>query len=403
MRLRARLLRILRITAITLVAFVLLLFVFVQGEKVLLRHRAERLLADYKTLSLGHTSWPEAESFFRRWHHWGYASPSCTPAYCSYNIAVSDTISMHLPRCLLQEDMHFLTMCRAANLFSILGYRVGTIDATITIVNGVLLSDEIELYMVVPYPSKEAPYLLAMSARSQPTFGMEHGYDYDFQMRNHPDYLVGRPGGCEGCRVGWVEYAPRIRKDEYAQVTDFRLNCLSQWKPCEQPEDLLPMVAPYHLYENAARDAQLLREPPNCVRSSYTLGRDAYWVLVVDALSVKPHKLGEYEEHDGYEYGEHVKVSWVSVLKGDLPPQVKTTDTFMPYPGLRSQDVDEAPEHMVPGKRYILFWSAMALEQVGSLDRCGIIPDTPQNRADVMAGIQDDLKFESPRVNYPME
>jgi hypothetical protein len=75
----------------------------------------------------------------------------------------------------------------------------------------------------------------------------------------------------------------------------------------------------------------------------------------------------------------------------------------MPYPGLRSQDVDEAPEHMVPGKRYILFWSAMALEKVGSLDRCGVIPDTPQNRADVMAGIQDDLKFESPRVNYPME
>lgn len=396
MRVRAVTLRILPITTIALVSFVLLLFAFVQGEQHLLRHRATRLLADYKTLQLGQTSWPEVQSFAHRWQHWGYASQPCTEIYCTYNIMIGDTISMHAP--LSDRGERWLEISHAIPFLNRLGYRAGGIDATVTVINGLLLSDHIGLSVVAHGNDLE------MSASSRPNLALDQNHsDYQSQMADHPDYFVGRPGACEGCYIGWVHFVPHLGKEQLAHITDFQLDCFTKWKPCELTEDILPMAAPYHLYDQEARNAGWSRESPVCSLSPYTRGRDAYWVVVLDALSTESHKLGEYEEHEGYEYGEHVKVSWVSVLKGDLPPQVKATDTFMPFPGFRSDDFNEAPEHLMPGKRYIVFWSATALEGVASLDRCGFIPDTPENRASVVAGIAEDLRFESPKLDLKPE
>ena len=178
-------------------------------------------------------------------------------------------------------------------------------------------------------------------------------------MTDHPDYFVGRPGACEGCYIGWVHFVPHLGKEQLAHITDFQLDCFTKWKPCELTEDILPMAAPYHLYDQEARNAGWSRESPVCSLSPYTRGRDAYWVVVLDALSTESHKLGEYEEHEGYEYGEHVKVSWVSVLKGDLPPHSKGgPERSLPcdrFTGKRSDDFNAstAPRHLLPDHRYI--------------------------------------------------
>jgi len=403
MRFRGVLLRILRASILSILALVVLAFVFIHGQQYLLRHRAERLLADYKTLQLGHTSWPEMQAFIQRWQHWGYASQPCTSQYCSYNISVSDTISMHPLHPVRQGE---IDISPPSKLLAYFGYRPGSIDATVTVVNDILLGDRIEVYMRAPSRDAEPFNWLAMSIRSQPNLVEEqhHKVDYETQMADHPDYFVGRPGGCEGCMIGWIHFTPHVSKEEYVRMTDFQLDCFTRRKACELPQDLLPMVDPYHLYDWVTRGDPFERKSLVCSVSPHTLGRDAFLVLVVDALSTKPHKLSEYEGGDGHTYGEYVKVSWVEALKGDVPPQVRAIKTFLPFPGSVEGDQIQGSEHLVPGKRYIVFWSDTGSEDAATMDRCGFVLDTSKNRELVLAGIAEDSAFESPKLGpQPLE
>jgi hypothetical protein len=105
-----RALRWLRRTAITSLALLAAAWLFGEAEQWLLRWRAERLLADIRTLQGNRGSWVDAERFIGKWYKWRLNTDLCTPESCIYTVQPAfilperlqgysdETVSNWLPR-----------------------------------------------------------------------------------------------------------------------------------------------------------------------------------------------------------------------------------------------------------------------------------------------------------------
>jgi hypothetical protein len=313
---------------------------------------------------------------------------------------------MHLPN-FSDRAWRWLGNSHLFDLLSRLGYRAGTVGLRIVVANDMLISDDFLVEVDVPEPSSyglpgPTGYGLAMSVRSQPSLRSEQNdLSYGRQMAEHPDYFVGRPGGCEGCMVGWVSFVPHLSEEEHAHLSNFQLNCFTRLvHTCQLPEDLLPAVSQYHLYGPYTDDAPWRHQIAECKVSPNALGRDALYVLVVDTLSKRALKLPP-EPFEGYADAEYDKARVVEILKGKLP-ELGLIITVMPFPGDRYDGLGQSPEHLEPNSRSILIWQGDLDGGVMELGTCGVIQDNPQNRAEVMSGISQYAQFQAADMkSYP--
>jgi hypothetical protein len=58
----------------------------------------------------------------------------------------------------------------------------------------------------------------------------------------HPDYIVGRPGGCDGpCREVHFIFTPSLEPGTVDRLMQFDLSCLTRWiHPCRIEGDIMP-------------------------------------------------------------------------------------------------------------------------------------------------------------------
>ena len=59
--------RVTRAIAISLCTLLLIALAFVQYKDHIIRRRSERLLADFQSVHLNQTTWPEAQALMQRW------------------------------------------------------------------------------------------------------------------------------------------------------------------------------------------------------------------------------------------------------------------------------------------------------------------------------------------------
>jgi hypothetical protein len=80
--------RILRRAAVSVLVLVLLLGATLRIQSYLFRRQAEHLMADFQTLKLRQTRWPEAENLTHKWGKYGHYQGNGNASFCRYTIAL---------------------------------------------------------------------------------------------------------------------------------------------------------------------------------------------------------------------------------------------------------------------------------------------------------------------------
>lgn len=390
--------RILRVVCVFALALMLFVFFVVQFQQRMLRWRAERLLAEMHQIRLYQSTWTDAQRLMHRWGAWGHYDGSCTAESCKYKIEM-DSIAFYNPLFSRHAWLDWLLTHDRFNVYQWCGGRGAAFNASFTVHNGTIWRESTAIGVSVPRRRMQRDIgvdkSLSIGAESYqrlhrtlenwtPFMGSED------ELAQHPYYKVGRPSGCEvNCEIGAVYYSTHTPPAEIERLTSYDFSCFTRFKPCAELEDLLPAAKEWHLYKEDELKQSSLPEKP-CDIPVWAMARDARYVLAVEALSTKIVK--DHEDYGEY-YREVAKLRVVSSLKEPAPwlPGA-TVDAHLLY-WLNSSSTFSEDEHLVPGRRYIVF--AIGNDQRDQLvtknspmsyERCGVQEDTPEVRHELERG-----------------
>ena len=403
---RSTLIRTLRRVGICLVASLLLLNVFLRVEAYRFQRQAERLMADIRALKLRQSNWLEAERLISRWGKFGNYKGHCDASFCRYSIGLYSpaiTLGQAFPMAPANLNNHFVyqTASLISTLWEYLGVRLVTVRATFVVQDSVVLRKSAVFIYGVPLTfSGSSGYSLIATSRATsrltsggwPLIGSE-------QLADHPFYAVTRPGGCSFCLMVDVTFTRDTPDPEMRRLTTFNLSCITRLRPRRYLEDIYPSAQDRHLYDRPSPPNQVHTEhaplPLACRVPLFARGREASQVLSVTALS-------ESQERQPGEVLEKATVRLNGVLKGETeykPGELIAVTSRSD--GSYSPNEIEIP--LNPGKQFLLLTvyredKSPPLE----LERCLVLPDTPETRNQLEAGVaqNDRLRYPDPRASY---
>jgi hypothetical protein len=348
-------LRIAGRTAVAISVAIFLLFALVQLQQHLLRHRAERLIADVQSIRLNKSTWSDTQALMHRWGTWGHYNGQCDFADCDYQISLRDLGSQFLMSSPGSYDrlLRFDALQAFGWLYQRLGGRIAGINFQFKVQDGVIVQTrtEFDVESTSSLAHDKAEGSLVIIAQSRQSLNNAMGNNE--QLARHPNYKVGRPGGCESCLMANISYTPQISQSEITRFTSFDLSCFTRFHECVILEQILPASREWHLYEypwgeTRPEDRQPPPSPPKpCDISVWALGRDAASAYLVDTISNTQDRSDPEEPH------ELDKVRILGTLRGTSPWDSTAVVTAFP-----NQDRMGPPrylsEHLESGRRYIV-------------------------------------------------
>jgi hypothetical protein len=388
-------------------------------QQRIFRYRAEHLLTDIQAIELHKTSWSQAQNLMRRWGEWSHYDGACTAENCRYAITLADTGSGAIRPDDYGWTQKAVRVVVGSPVYRWLGGRPGTFFAGFIVQDGTIWRTYLHLNVEVPPRTwsrdDDWGYELIVAAQSRSSLNRDsspRGSHWilggDDQLATHPYYKAGRPGGCEICMSTEVTYSSATPQSEIRSLTAFDLSCLTRWRPCQRVEEILPAARPWHLYQldgDPPEPSPALPKP--CDIPVWALGRDAASILAVNVLSMSEVK----NQYDGSLY-EKAEVRLTEILKGKTPWNAGTILVAYPYSGERINPPLNPPEVLVPGRRYLALvlysfnpnrWDndptpPGTIDGVPgiSLERCGVVDDTPQNRLELQRGISQNDQLRVP-------
>jgi hypothetical protein len=205
---------------------------FIPIQQQILRHRAERLLADIRNLTLRRSTWTDAQQIFTHWGAWGHYDGACTQQCCSYLIELGDFRNTHP---YLARRLQFLE--RAYRLF---GGRTSLIRAGLDVHDGTIWAKGFSLLVEVP-PERALnnEYTLIGSAWSVSRFR-----SFRPSLAGPPNYIVGTPGGCTGCLAVFAEFSPYADPADVEQLMRFNLSCITKRHRAAKKRRSCPLHGP---------------------------------------------------------------------------------------------------------------------------------------------------------------
>src|SRR5208282_1012367 len=348
---------------------------FIPIQQEILRRRAERLLADIRNLNLRKSTWNDAQQIFARWGAWGHYDGACTQGSCSYQVEFGDFMNTY-PH--LAQRLQFLEPA-----YRLFGGRTSLIRAGFDIHDGVIWAKGFSLFVEVP--PERAPnsyeYTLIGSAWSVSRFR-----SFRPSLADHPNYIVGTPGGCTGCLAVFAEFSPYSDPADVERLMQFDLSCLTKRQPCREKAEIMP--AAWAQYLKDGDNARAVEMRPEC--SIYPLklfGRDTANAAIVDVVANRT----EGAAKDAFQVST---VRLVKKLKGTSFWDLDTIRDVRVFPGNVSRTPHNQPTDVAPGARFILLfahhhWGGPAGPEVW-LDSCGALPMTEQNLDEVQRGVDED-------------
>lgn len=263
--------KFLLIAAIGVCAMLILVLVASQIGQRIFRRRAEILLAQVQSLELGKTSWQDAQRQLRHWSGESRLDDRCNQTDCSEAITLTEpTSGLIFPiferlddylRWRLRLSYNQGPFDRMAQQvlypgYMLLGGRPARIVASVGMRDGVLWSKEYEVSIETFWhfnPGGWAEYTLVADMRSVPRFDGSKQFVFVDphvpQLKLHPNYFIGHPGGCEICIEVYLLFTP------YADPSDVHrlepnLSCLTRIRPCLDEIDIMPAAWKQYLAEN---------------------------------------------------------------------------------------------------------------------------------------------------------
>jgi hypothetical protein len=403
---RPTLIRAARFVGICLVVSFVILNVVLRVETYRFQRRAERLMADVQALKLRQSNWLEAERLISRWGKYGHYEGHCDASFCRYIIELRSPGMAVGNAGFWRYLNNGFVRSTAPFIFDYSGGRLASLRTTFVVQDSVVLrKSAVFTYQVPSTSSGSSGYSLIATSRATsrltlvgwPLIGSE-------QLAEHPFYAVTRPGGCSFCLMANVTFTPDTPDPEMRRLTTFNLNCITRLRPCRHLEDIYPAAENWHLYDYTPGDRP---SPPNQVHSEnapiplacrvplFARGREASQILSVTAVS-------ESQERCLGEVIEKASVRLKGVLKGETEykPGEFISVTSRSYSNY-SPFAIETP--LTPGKQFLLLTvfrenKSYPLE----LQRCLVLPDTPEIRDQLEAGVaqNDSLRYPDPRASY---
>jgi hypothetical protein len=214
-------------------------------DQYVLRRRAERLLSDIRSLELRKSTYADARRLEDRWLDESKEAV-CRPSWCDLQISVDNVGARHLAFLL-----NHLTI-RA--IYHGLGGRVAGVGSFLRVRDNLLWGKGMGL---------------AIETLSTESDGRNVEYDlegsigtddhFTWVSARHPEYQIGGPTACTSCREGWVKFTPYAAPQDVLRLTDLNFACLTRWRHCTEPADILP-TAWREMRAEAAKAAQNGRE-----------------------------------------------------------------------------------------------------------------------------------------------
>ncbi len=143
--------------------------------------------------------------------------------------------------------------------YMLIGGRPGRIIVSIIIRDGVVWSQsssvDIETYWHnIPdfNPNRWFEYIVLVAVVHRvPASEIVHPRQFDSQQLNiHPSYVIGRPGGCEVCILGYLYITPEADQADIRRLTQINLSCLTRIRPCVDELDIMPAAWKQYLAEH---------------------------------------------------------------------------------------------------------------------------------------------------------
>lgn len=369
----------------------------------LTRIRFAHLLADFQSIRPTQSTWADAQRLMTRWGKWGHYDGACTPESCDYVIGIDDPVSADL-RNLSEGDIGLLNRFHIFDAAERLGWRTTTLSLRFKTRNGIIIGTSTVYFFQVPgFADPDHGYgftaMLGSQVRSRLRVPSSNHHEWilgnDEQLDDHPDWKVGRPGGCTGCESVSVSYTPILSPDEVTRLTSYNLACLTRLRPCNDLGDLLPAAADWHLYDNNSSHGRNHIgpdiDPTACHTDLRALGRDAEMIFKVRVLYTS--RVNDNGPDLPAELIQLAKARPIQIIKGRLPARPASDLLVTPFGGFPERG--QMAELLVPGHLYFVLFDPAERYSLGqfALPRCGVLEATPENLRRLSLGIAEDLKY----------
>lgn len=340
-----------------LCAIVLILAVVIRVDQYLLRRKAERLLADLKSLEMRKSTHQDARQVIDRWKEEVYKKGPCEPAWCDVRISLGDVFERHV--------MFFTNHPRLVYLYQLLGGRPAMIDGFIRVRKNIVWGKGIMAGVASYFGRDQNGGWFFFSLIGQAGSGSP-----DFISALHPEYAVGTPSGCTFCKEAHVTFTPYTDSAEVKRLMDINFSCLTNWHPCKTKADILPTAWNEYTAEEKSKENSVQRMcSPDVVR---VLSRESRRVVIGEVTKAEPSA----------GYGE-VTV----LLKGDF----KSWNPHFPLAPENYSFSESLPMKEKLGDRYVLFFEhPIVTYRVDHDPVCTALPATAANVGAVRLGVAED-------------
>jgi hypothetical protein len=300
-------------TPFVIIGVLLLLWLAGQIEQRILRRQAERLLSQFQSVELRKTTWQEAQLLFEPWGARRRFSGSCDASSTCLEITLEDPVNHFIwnSNFFVKLDDYFrwkLNLHYATGPFVRFGMvlfddylRLGGHPARITAKFGMRdgIVWEKSFYLLIDTYGHPAYWTgdfrlgfpLTASIYSVPRFQYLDQQQIDSELYLHPDYVIGRPGGCTICVFGWVRFSPYADPADLRRITQLDLSCLTRWRPCVSQIEVMPGAWDQYLADHSRLDND--QTVSDCSPSMLmVMGRDSTQIVTVSVIDSRPGTSG---------------------------------------------------------------------------------------------------------------
>jgi len=355
-----RLLRILRWIGLGVVGLIVALFVVVQGQQRLLRHRAGRLHAEIVALQMHPGTFADVQRMQQEWGKFGHWDGECTAHHCIYTVLMTDWLGNFL----YKHDL--ASWVRHAYSWS--GATEVIVDADVRLRNDRMWGEDFSV-------------MVGDSNLWVRMYGGSHLFGTPGEIRASAlkqEHRAGFEGACTGCIGAEIFVTPDTPPSDVGWLTDINFSCLTRWHPCESEDDLIPRAwSRREKYDDmeSRHDWNL-----NAV-SVKRLGQEADQAALIEI-----EKLFSLKDSPEDSYAD---VRILTHLKNGDQHQIGSIVSVEVAEDWVARGSEEKAK-LLAGKRFILAYRDERMGTNWSLLTQAIIPATPTNLAEFQAGIAND-------------
>jgi hypothetical protein len=196
----------------------------------LLRSRAQRLLADIRTLNVNRSTWSDVQPIMSKWSSFSVPKGSCTAQACTCQIDLVETLPIEFVGSTDPAAKNWIP-----RLMDHIGLRSTAARAGFIIDHGTVTTRWFGEQVTLPVRNWIAPdgYIPYLSVASTETAKLT-------------DHTVGRTPLHPNRSVLLdktyldIQFSPAEDSAEHAALMDFNLACITRFRPCESEGEILP-------------------------------------------------------------------------------------------------------------------------------------------------------------------